>query len=208
MKKIAVFVSGGGTNLQSIIDAIADGKITNGKIDIVISSKSDVYALERAAIAEIDSVVIDRKKIADRRDFTETIIMELEKREIDLVVLAGFMVILDEAIFAKYKNRMINVHPSLIPAFCGVGFYNLRIHEAVLERGVKLTGATVHFVNEITDGGPIIAQMAVAVEENDTPLTLQRHVMEQCEWKLLPHAIDLFCNDRLTVDGNDIVHIS
>ena len=208
MKKIAVLVSGGGTNLGAIIEAINDGKITNGKIDIVISSKPGVYALERAAAAGIDSAVIERKQIADRREFTEAIIAELEKRDIDLIVLAGFIVILDEVIFAKYKNRIMNVHPALIPAFCGVGFYSLKMHEAVLERGVKLTGATVHFVNEITDGGPIIAQSTVAVEENDTPELLQRRVMEQCEWKLLPHAINLYCNDKLTVDERDIVHIS
>lgn len=208
MKKIAVLVSGGGTNLQAIIDAVNDGKITNGRLELVISSKPDVFALERADKAGIKSVVVDRKKIEDRKQFTKTIISHLEAHEIDLIVLAGFTVILDGTIFEKYKNRMMNVHPALIPSFCGNGFYGLKVHKAVLEKGVKLTGATVHFVNEITDGGPIIAQKAVPVRENDTPEILQRRVMEEAEWQILSYAVDLFCNDRLTVDENNIVHIS
>lgn len=208
MKKIAVLVSGGGTNLQAIIDAVNNGKITNGRLELVISSKPDVFALERADNAGIKSVVVDRKKIEDRKQFTGTIISHLEAHEIDLIVLAGFTVILDGMIFEKYKNRMMNVHPALIPSFCGDGFYGLKVHKAVLEKGVKLTGATVHFVNEITDGGPIIAQKAVPVRENDTPEILQKRVMEEAEWQILSYAVDLFCNDRLTVDENDIVHIS
>lgn len=208
MKKIAVLVSGGGTNLQAIIDAVNAGKITNGRLELVISSKPDVFALERADNAGIKSVVVDRKKIEDRKQFTGTIISHLEAHEIDLIVLAGFTVILDGMIFEKYKNRMMNVHPALIPSFCGDGFYGLKVHKAVLEKGVKLTGATVHFVNEITDGGPIIAQKTVPVRENDTPEILQKRVMEEAEWQILSYAVDLFCNDRLTVDENDIVHIS
>lgn len=208
MKKIAVLVSGGGTNLQAIIDAVNDGKITNGKIELVISSKPDVFALERAEKSGIESVVVDRKKIEDRKEFTQMIMNHLEDHGIDLIILAGFMVILDSSIFEKYKNRMMNVHPALIPSFCGVGFFGLRVHKAVLEKGVKLTGATVHFANEITDGGPIIAQKSIPVKEGDTPEMLQKRVMEEAEWVVLPYAIDLFCNDRLSVDENDIVHIS
>lgn len=208
MKKIAVLVSGSGTNLQAIIDAVNDGRITNGKLELVISSKPDVYAIERAKNAGIDYAVVDRKQIEDRKEFTEEIIKHLDNHGIDLVVYGGFMVILDEVIVERYRNRMINVHPALIPSFCGVGFYGVKVHKAVLEKGVKLTGATVHFVNEVADEGPIIAQKAVCVCEGDTPELLQRRVMEQAEWDILPYAIDLFCNDRLTVDENDIVYIS
>ena len=207
MKRIAVLVSGGGTNLQAVIDAVESGKITNGLLALVISSKPDAYALERAAKANIPSAVIDRRAIPDRRAFTEAVMAQLQAHDIDLVVLAGFLVVFDKILFHAYANRILNVHPALIPSFCGDGFYGLRVHEAALAKGVKVTGATVHFVNEITDGGPIIAQKAVAVQEGDTPKTLQRRVMEEAEWELLPYAINLFCNDRLTIDERQIVHI-
>lgn len=183
--KIAVLVSGGGTNLQAILDAQKNGIIKNGEVALVISNNEDAYALTRAANAGVKSVVIKRET-----DFEQKIIDCLEEHGIELIVLAGFMCILSRSFTSRYSERIINVHPSLIPSFCGKGFYGLHVHEAALERGVKLTGATVHFVNEIPDGGRIIAQKAVAIEENDTPETLQKRVMENAEWIILPQAIE------------------
>ena len=206
MKKIAVLVSGGGTNLQAILDACDSGIIKNGRVEVVVSSKEGAYALERAKNHGVEGVVVPKCEYPDRVEYTKKLIEELEKRDIDLVVLAGFMIILDECFTRTFENRVMNVHPALIPSFCGEGFYGLHVHEAALKKGVKLSGATVHFVNEVCDGGPIIAQNAVAIEEGDTAETLQRRIMEQAEWKILPEAIELFCADRLTVVDN-IVHI-
>lgn len=199
-KNIAVLVSGGGTNLQAIIDAYNAGKITNGKLALVLSSNEKAYALERAANNGIESCVI--KKGADREAFSDAILAKLEEKNIDIIVLAGFMHILSGKMIKKYENKILNVHPALIPSFCGEGFYGLHVHEAALAKGVKVTGATVHFVNEIADGGPIILQKAVYIEENDTPETLQRRVMENAEWEILPKALDLLCNEKLTVENN------
>ena len=200
IKNIAVLVSGGGTNLQAIIDAHKAGKITNGRLALVLSSNEKAYALERAANNGIESCVI--KKGTDREAFSDAILNKLEEKDIDIIVLAGFMHILSGKIIERYTNRILNVHPALIPSFCGEGFYGLHVHEAALAKGVKVTGATVHFVNEIADGGPIILQKAVYIEENDTPETLQRRVMENAEWEILPHALDLLCNERLSVENN------
>lgn len=186
--KIAVLVSGGGTNLQALIDAQSSGIICSGEIALVISNKEGAYALERAAKANIKSTVI---KKTTQEEFEAKIIAALEENEIDLIVLAGFMCILSESFTSRYPKRIINVHPSLIPSFCGAGFYGLRVHEAALGYGVKVTGATVHFVNEIPDGGEIIMQKAVYIEEGDTPEVLQKRVMEQAEWKILPEAVEL-----------------
>ena len=207
MLNIAVLVSGGGTNLQALIDAAADGKIQNGKLACVIASKPGVYALERAAKADIPTEVLVRKSFPTAETYDDALIGTLERYQIDLVVLAGFMTIISDRVIQKYTNRMINVHPALIPSFCGEGFYGLHVHQAALERGVKVTGATVHFVNEICDGGPIILQKAVPVCDGDTPEVLQRRVMEQAEWKILPEAVSLFCQGKLTVEGNQ-VHIA
>ena len=190
MKKICVLVSGGGTNLQALIDAEKSGIIKNGKITCVISSKEGAYALERAKNAGIGTVVIPRKEYADSKSYSEAILAELNRQGADLVVLAGFMIILDECVTKAYPYRIINVHPSLIPSFCGEGFYGLRVHEAALQKGVKVTGATVHFVNEIPDGGEIIMQKAVKVRDGDTPETLQKRVMRLAEWKILPAAAE------------------
>ncbi len=206
MKKIAVLVSGGGTNLQAILDACDSGIIRNGKVELVVSSKEGAYALERAKNHGVRGIVIPKKDYPDRAEYTKKLIETLTEHGIDLVVLAGFMIILDEAFTREFENRVINVHPALIPSFCGDGFYGLHVHEAALAKGVKVSGATVHFVNEVCDGGPIIAQKAVAVEEGDTPETLQKRIMEQAEWKLLPEAIELFCSDRLSVEDG-VVHI-
>lgn len=206
MKKIAVLVSGGGTNLQAILDACDSGIIKSGKVSVVISSKEGAYALERAKNHGVEGIVIPKKAYPDRAEYTKAITAELTSRGIDLVVLAGFMIILDESFTRIFENRVMNVHPALIPSFCGEGFYGLHVHEAALAKGVKLSGATVHFVTEVCDGGPIIAQKAVAIQEGDTPETLQRRVMEEAEWKILPEAIEMFCADRLSVEGN-IVHI-
>ena len=206
-KKIAVLVSGGGTNLQAILDAEDSGILKSGEVTLVVSSKEGAFALERAARHGVENIVVPRKDFADRKAYSEALVDELEKRGIDLVILAGFMIILDSSFIKNFANRIINVHPALIPSFCGDGFYGLHVHEAALAKGVKVSGATVHFVNEVCDGGPIILQKAVAVEENDTPETLQRRIMEQAEWKLLPEAAELFCAGRLRVDGN-IVRIT
>ena len=199
-KNIAVLVSGGGTNLQAIIDAYKAGKITNGRLAVVLSSNEKAYALQRAADNGIESCVIKRQ--GDRDGFSDAILAKLEEKDIDIIVLAGFMHILSGEVIKKYENKILNVHPALIPSFCGEGFYGLHVHEAALAKGVKVTGATVHFVNEIADGGPIILQKAVYIEENDTPETLQRRVMENAEWEILPQALDLLCNERLTVENN------
>ena len=206
MKKIAVLVSGGGTNLQALIDARNRGDIVGGEIAAVISSKPGAFALERAAKAGIPGYVVARKEFPSNRAMTLALVDKLQELDIDLVVLAGFMVILTEEMVAAYPNAIINVHPALIPSFCGEGYYGLHVHEKALEYGVKLSGATVHFVSEECDGGPIILQKAVPVEEGDTPETLQRRIMEQAEWKILPEAVSLFCQDRLQVEGR-IVHI-
>lgn len=189
--KIAVFVSGGGTNLQALIDACNNGIIKSGKIELVVSSNPNAYALERASRADISTAVVSKKECASQEEFETRIKKLLTDNEIELIVLAGFMSILSENFTNDYSERIINVHPSLIPSFCGKGFYGLRVHEAALEYGVKVTGATVHFVNEIPDGGKIILQKSVAIKPNDTPEILQRRVMEQAEWKILPKAVEL-----------------
>ena len=189
--KIAVLVSGGGTNLQALIDAQNAGIIKSGQIDLVISNNADAYALTRAKNAGIDTAVVSKKELGDQRVFEETLIEVLMSKGIELIILAGFMCILSESFTSKYPKRIINVHPSLIPSFCGKGFYGLHVHEAALEYGVKVTGATVHFVNEIPDGGEIILQKAVEIKEGDTPEILQKRVMEEAEWKILPRAAEL-----------------
>ena len=191
MTRIAVMVSGGGTNLQALIDAEKAGKIPHGKITLVIASNAKAYALERAAKAGIESTVVARKNYDSQQAFDEAIVETLKAHQIDMVILAGFLSILGETVIKAYPDRIINIHPSLIPSFCGKGFYGLKVHEAALERGVKVTGATVHLVNEIPDGGRILLQKAVAIEEGDTPEVLQRRVMEQAEWILLPQAAEL-----------------
>lgn len=191
MTRIAVMVSGGGTNLQALIDAERAGKIPHGKITLVVASNAKAYALERAAKAGIESTVVARKNYDNQQAFDEAIVETLKAHQIDMVILAGFLSILGETVIKAYPDRIINIHPSLIPSFCGKGFYGLKVHEAALERGVKVTGATVHLVNEIPDGGRILLQKAVAIEEGDTPEVLQRRVMEQAEWILLPQAAEL-----------------
>ena len=203
--KIAVLVSGGGTNLQALIDAQSRGELGGGEIAAVISSKPGAYALERAAKAGIDGFVIPRKEYATNRDFTVAVVEKLKELEIDLVVLAGCMVIFTDELVQTYPNAIINVHPALIPSFCGEGYYGLHVHEAALRYGVKLSGATVHFVSEECDGGPIIAQKAVAVHSDDTPETLQKRIMEEAEWKILPEAVSLFCQGRISVEGRTVI---
>ncbi|USF25678.1 Phosphoribosylglycinamide formyltransferase [Firmicutes bacterium ASF500] len=204
MKKIAVLVSGGGTNLQALIDAQGRGEIVNGEIAVVISSAPEVYALERAQKAGIPSCVLDRKNYPSSQAMTAALVAKLRELSIDLVVMAGFMTIVTHEFFDVYENAVINVHPSLIPSFCGPGCYGLHVHEKALAYGVKVSGATVHFVTEECDAGPIILQRAVDVLPEDTPETLQRRIMEQCEWKLLPQAVSLFCQDRLRVEGRTV----
>ena len=207
MLKVAVLVSGGGSNLQAIIDAKAAGNIPNGELAAVISSNDDAYALTRAKNAGIPTIVVDRKAYASREKFTDAIMDALSEVNAELIVLAGFMYILSPKFCKTYENRVLNVHPSLIPSFCGDGFYGLRVHKAALDYGVKVSGATVHFVSEITDGGPIIMQKSVEISENDTPETLQKRIMQECEWKILPEAIRLCCDGKVkVVDGK--VHIS
>ena len=206
MLKIAVCVSGGGTNLQAIIDAVENGTITNTEISVVISNNKNAYALERAKNHNIEGICISPKDYETRAQFNEAFLEKLDSYEVDLVVLAGFLVVIPPEMIAKYRNRIINVHPSLIPSFCGTGFYGLKVHEGALERGVKVTGATVHFVDEGTDTGPIILQRAVYIENGDTAEVLQKRVMEQAEWVILPKAIDLIANNKVTiVDGKAIV---
>lgn len=206
MKRIAVLVSGGGTNLQALIDAQARGELVNGQIKAVISSRPGVRALERAKSAGIPSYVLSWKEFSSSEEMSCAILSLLQKQNIDLVVLAGFLHILTEEFIQAYPNAILNVHPSLIPSFCGRGAYGLHVHEMALSYGVKVTGATVHFVTEEPDGGPIVLQKAVEVQAEDTPERLQRRVMEEAEWKILPQAVSLFCQDRLQVEGRT-VHI-
>lgn len=206
MVRIAVLVSGGGTNLQALIDAQGRGEIPDGQIAAVISSSPDAFALERAKKAGIPGYVIDRKDFASNQAMTVALTQQLKELDIGLVVLAGFMYILTPELIDAYPNAILNVHPALIPSFCGEGFYGLHVHEAALAYGVKVTGATVHFVSEDCDGGPIVLQQAVPIEEGDTAEVLQRRVMEQAEWKILPRAVALFCAQKLRVEGR-IVHI-
>ena len=205
-KRIAVLVSGGGTNLQALIDAPRQGELGGGRICAIIASKPGVYALERAKQAGIPGYVVARKDYSSAQAFTAALVDKLRTLGIDLVVLAGFMVILTSEMVEAFPNAILNVHPALIPSFCGEGCYGLHVHEKALEYGVKVTGATVHFVSEECDGGPIVLQKAVAVEEGDTPEVLQRRVMEQAEWVILPQAVALFCQDQLRVEGRT-VHI-
>lgn len=202
MLNVVVLVSGGGTNLQAIIDAVEVGSITNTKIVGVISNNRNAYAMERAKNHGIAAQCISPKDYETREKFNEKFMEAVEAMNPDLIVLAGFLVVIPKVMIARYRNRMINVHPSLIPSFCGTGYYGLKVHEAALARGVKVVGATVHFVDEGTDTGPIILQKAVEVEQGDTPETLQRRVMEQAEWKILPRAIDLIANGRVKVENN------
>lgn len=202
MKNIAVLVSGGGTNLQALIDAQNSGEIKNGRITCVISSNPNAYALERARRNNIDTAVIRRKDYSDFEDYDNALTELIKSKNADAVVLAGFMTILGKTVINTFENRIINIHPSLIPSFCGEGFYGLHVHEAALARGVKVTGATAHFVNEVCDGGPIIIQKAVEIQNGDTPEILQKRVMEQAEWKILPKAVSLFCDEKIKVIGN------
>lgn len=202
MKNIVVLVSGGGTNLQVLIDAVESGEIKNGVIKCVISSKPDAYALERAKKHGIKTRVLVRKEYPDSVEYSRDILKAIQEEQADLVVYAGFMTILDELVCKAMPNKMINIHPALIPSFCGKGYYGLHVHEEALKRGVKVTGATVHFVTEVCDGGPIIIQKAVDVKNGDTPEILQRRVMEQAEWKILPQAVALFCDDKIVVHGD------
>lgn len=195
MKNIAVLVSGGGTNLQALIDAQSSGIIKSGKINLVISNNPDAYALKRAENANIKTAVCNKKELGN--DFEDALINILEQNNTDIIVLAGFMCILSEKFTSHFANRILNVHPSLIPSFCGKGFYGLKVHEAALGYGVKVTGATVHFVNEIPDGGKIIMQKAVEIKEDDTPEALQKRVMEEAEWKILPLSVEKVCSEKI-----------
>lgn len=202
MLKMAVMVSGGGTNLQAIIDRIQDGSITNAQIAVVISNNPNAYALERARKAGIEGICVSPKSYGSRQEFNEALLAKIQSYQVDLVVLAGCLVVIPEIMVKAYPNKIINIHPALIPSFCGTGYYGLKVHEGVLARGVKVTGATVHFVDEGTDTGPIILQKAVEVKEGDTPEILQRRVMEEAEWEIMPKAIDLIANDKIqVVDG-------
>ena len=206
MLKIVVCVSGGGTNLQAIIDAIDHGTITNAKIEVVIANNANAYALERAKKHGIEGICISPKDYENREAFNTAFLDKLNSYQVDLVVLAGFLVVIPPQMIAEYRNRIINIHPSLIPSFCGTGYYGLKVHEGVLARGVKVTGATCHFVDEGTDTGPIILQKAVEVKPGDTPEVLQRRVMEQAEWIIMPKAIDLIANGKVQViDGKAVI---
>ncbi len=202
MLRVAVCVSGGGTNLQAIIDKVNDGTITNTELVLVVSNKPGAYALTRAKDAGIDTAVVEPKAYGSREEFGQAMIDTLNAKNVDLVVLGGYLVILPENLVRAFEGRMINIHPSLIPSHCGDGYYGLKVHESVLARGNKVTGATVHFVDEGTDSGPIILQKAVEVQDDDTPETLQKRVMEQAEWQILPQAIDLIANNRITIVNN------
>ena len=204
--KIAVLVSGGGTNLQAIIDKIASGEITNTEIALVFSNNRKAYALERAKMAGIPAKALSPKQFENREAFNDAVLEVIEESKVDLIVLAGCLMYIPPKLIEKYHNRIINIHPSLIPSFCGKGYYGLTVHEKALERGVKVTGATVHFVDEVLDNGPIILQKAVMIEEGDTPEVLQRRVMEQAEWVILPKAIVLIANGKISVE-NGIAHI-
>lgn len=202
MLRLAVLVSGGGTNLQAIMDAIESGAVTNAEIAVVISNNANAYALERARAKGIDAVCVSPKSFESREAFNRELLARIQSYNVDLVVLAGCLVVIPKCMVDAYPNRIINVHPSLIPSFCGTGYYGLKVHEAVLERGAKVTGATVHFVDDGTDTGPIILQKAVEVRQEDTPVSLQRRVMEEAEWVILPQTIDLIANGRVSVaDG-------
>jgi phosphoribosylglycinamide formyltransferase-1 len=205
VKNIIVLVSGGGTNLQALIDAQNNGQISGGKISCVISSRPDAYALARAKENSIPTRVISRKSYPDNKSYSEAILEALYEEYADLVVLAGFMTILDESIVKAYPYKIINVHPALIPSFCGQGFYGLKVHEAALDYGVKISGATVHFVNEEADAGAIIMQKAVEVKSDDTPEILQKRIMEEAEWKILPQAVSMFCQDKIKIVDNKAV---
>lgn len=206
MLRVAVMVSGGGTNLQAIIDAVDSGRITNTELVAVISNNKNAYALERAKKAGIRDIVVSPKDYESREAFNQALIETVDALKVDLIVLAGYLVVIPPEMIDRYENRIINIHPSLIPSFCGTGFYGLKVHEAALQRGVKVVGATVHFVDKGTDTGPIILQKAVAVEDGDTPKVMQQRVMEQAEWILLPQAIDDIANDRIVVvDGRVVV---
>ncbi|MCI5950863.1 MAG: phosphoribosylglycinamide formyltransferase [Anaerostipes sp.] len=205
MLRLAVLVSGGGTNLQAIMDAIDNGAITNAEIDVVISNNKNAFALERAAKHGIEAKAISPKDFETRDAFNEALYEELVSRKIDLIVLAGCLVVIPEKIINAFENRIINIHPSLIPSFCGTGYYGLKVHEKALERGVKVSGATVHFVDAGTDTGPIIDQKAVYIEEDDTPEVLQKRIMEQAEWVIMPKAIDDIANGRITVVDGKVV---
>lgn len=205
MLNIAVFVSGGGTNLQALIDAQSRGELQNGKITFVLASNSGAYALKRAEKAGIESAVVSRKEYDSKEAYDVAVLKELENRNIDLIVLAGFLSILGSELVEKYRNKIINIHPSLIPLFCGDGFYGLKVHEAVLASGMKVTGATAHFVNEITDGGAIILQKVVPIEQGDTPEILQYRVMRLAEWEILPKAVSLFCMGKIKIEGNKTI---
>lgn len=204
MLKVVVCVSGGGTNLQAIIDGIENGNITDAQIVRVISNNRGVHALKRAKMAGIESLCISPREYPDREHFENRFLEALEEKEPDLIVLAGFLMILPQKMIERYRNRIINIHPSLIPSFCGTGFYGLKVHEEALKRGVKITGATVHFVDEGTDTGPIILQKAVAVEDGDTPESLQQRVMEEAEWQILPQAINLIAEGKVTVQDGKV----
>lgn len=208
MLSVAVCVSGGGTNLQAIIEAVNNGTITNAEITGVISNNKNAFALERARNNGIEAVCISPKEFETREAFNEAFLEKVDELKPDLIVLAGFLVVLPKKMIEKYANRIINIHPSLIPAFCGTGFYGRRVHEAALQRGVKVVGATVHFVDEGTDTGPIILQKPVMVEENDTPDVLQKRVMEQAEWVILPQAIDMIANDRIKIEDGRVKQIN
>ncbi len=202
MKNIVVLVSGGGTNLQALIDAQGRGEIKNGEIVCVVSSNPNAFALERAKNNDIDTEVIRRKDYVEFDEYDRALTELLQSKNTDVVVLAGFMTILGSKVIKVFENRIINIHPSLIPSFCGEGYYGLKVHEEALKKGVKVTGATAHFVNEVCDGGPIIIQKAVEVQNGDTPEILQKRVMEQAEWKILPKAVSLFCEDKIIVKDN------
>lgn len=204
-KNIAVLVSGGGTNLQALIDCQKDGYFSDSEITLVVASKPGVYALERAANAGIRGTVLARRDYEDIASYSKALVETLQSENIDLVVLAGFLTIIDEQVYEAFPNRIINVHPALIPSFCGKGYYGLHVHEAALEKGVKVSGATVHFVTPECDAGPIILQKAVEVKQGDTPEALQKRIMEEAEWKILPLAVKLFCEDRISVENNIVI---
>ena len=204
MLRIGVLVSGGGTNLQAIIDSINDNIITNAEIDVVISNNPNAYALKRAESNGIENICISPKNFETREEFNDALIDKLQEYNLDLIVLAGCMVVLPAKLIMEYENRIINIHPALIPSFCGKGFYGLHVHEEVIKRGVKITGATVHFVDEGTDTGPIILQKAVEVREDDTPEILQRRVMEEAEWKIMPQALNLIANGKVTIKNKKV----
>lgn len=207
MLKIAVLVSGGGTNLQAIIDEIEKGNVTNTEIAVVISNNKKAYALERAKKHNIPAVCVSPKDYSTREEFNRELLKKIQSFDVDLVVLAGCLVVIPKIMVKAYPNRIINIHPSLIPSFCGTGYYGLKVHEAALERGVKVTGATVHFVDDGTDTGPIILQKAVEVKQTDTPETLQKRVMEEAEWKIMPEAIDLIANKKIAVQDGKVVFV-